>query len=192
MGTHPIFESDFDCLTVKIRMAFDDLVIPPLREFDDFFPGGNARFGSPNFNDLPRLNNRIINNLLYYQSNYFCIFLMILSLITFLYPTSVLTGTLLILGLVIGVQKVMVNKFEFDQLKKKYPGAALGLICSFGFFFFYLLNSVYMFLFGLLIPIVLIILHSMFRLRNLEKIGVKRTPMGVLLQELGQDGETFT
>ena len=24
---------------VKIRMAFDDLVIPPLREFDDFFPG---------------------------------------------------------------------------------------------------------------------------------------------------------
>ena len=25
--------------------------------------GGSARFGSPNFNDLPRLNNRIINNL---------------------------------------------------------------------------------------------------------------------------------
>lgn len=57
-----------------------------------------------------------------------------------------------------------------------------------------------MFLFGLLLPIILIILHSMFRLRNiknkmsnnLEKIGVKRTPMGVLLQELGQDGETFT
>ena len=79
---------------VKIRMAFDDLVIPPLREFDDFFPGnsfhffhcesycmsriisnlliftgGNARFGSPNFNDLPRLNNRIINNLERLQMN---------------------------------------------------------------------------------------------------------------------------
>ena len=29
----------FNVAIVKIRMAFDDLVIPPLREFDDFFPG---------------------------------------------------------------------------------------------------------------------------------------------------------
>ena len=33
------------------------------------FSGGNARFGSPDFNDLPRLNNRIINNLERLQMN---------------------------------------------------------------------------------------------------------------------------
>ena len=42
---------------------------------------------------------------------------MILSLITFLYPTSVLTGTLLILGLVIGVQKAMVNKVSLIRFE---------------------------------------------------------------------------
>lgn len=183
-----------------LAMPFEDIVIPPLRDFDDFFPGKNARFGSPNFNDLPRLNNRIINNLLYYQSNYFVVFLSLLCLITYLYPVSVLSGCLLTTLIVIIAQKAVQNKYEIDQLKRKHPGAIIGLLSLVSFFFFYLLDSVSMFLFGICLPLILIIVHAMFRLRNLknkmssnlEKIGVKRTPMGVLLQELGQDGETFT
>ena len=31
-------------------MAFDDLVIPPLREFDDFFPGNSFNFFSMTHN----------------------------------------------------------------------------------------------------------------------------------------------
>ena len=43
---------------------------PPLRSLDDFLLS-SARFALPDVRDLDRWNNRIINNLLYYQSNYF-------------------------------------------------------------------------------------------------------------------------
>lgn len=47
-----------------------DVQPPPLRSLDDFLLG-SARFAVPDVRDLDRWNNRIINNLLYYQSNYF-------------------------------------------------------------------------------------------------------------------------
>lgn len=43
---------------------------PPLRTLDDFLLS-SARFAVPDVRNLDRWNNRIINNLLYYQSNYF-------------------------------------------------------------------------------------------------------------------------
>lgn len=47
-----------------------DVQPPPLRTLDDFLLS-SARFAVPDVRDLDRWNNRIINNLLYYQSNYF-------------------------------------------------------------------------------------------------------------------------
>ncbi len=47
-----------------------DVQPPPFRTLDDFLLG-SARFSVPDVRNLDRLNNRIINNLLYYQSNYF-------------------------------------------------------------------------------------------------------------------------
>lgn len=47
-----------------------DVQPPPLRSLDDFLLS-SARFAVPDVRDLDRWNNRIINNLLYYQSNYF-------------------------------------------------------------------------------------------------------------------------
>lgn len=46
-----------------------DVQPPPLRSLDDFLLS-SARFAVPDVRDLDRWNNRIINNLLYYQSNY--------------------------------------------------------------------------------------------------------------------------
>lgn len=43
--------------------------LTPLRAWDDFFPGWE-RFAKPDTQDLARWNNRIANNLLYYQTNY--------------------------------------------------------------------------------------------------------------------------
>uniref|UniRef100_A0A3B3BK89 PRA1 family protein n=1 Tax=Oryzias melastigma TaxID=30732 RepID=A0A3B3BK89_ORYME len=42
---------------------------PPLRSLDDFLLC-SARFAVPDLRDLDRWNNRMINNLLYYQTNY--------------------------------------------------------------------------------------------------------------------------
>lgn len=43
--------------------------LTPLRAWDDFFPGWK-RFAKPDTKDVARWNNRIVNNLLYYQTNY--------------------------------------------------------------------------------------------------------------------------
>lgn len=43
--------------------------LTPLRAWDDFFPGWE-RFAKPDTKDLARWNNRLVNNLLYYQTNY--------------------------------------------------------------------------------------------------------------------------
>lgn len=43
--------------------------IAPLRPWDDFFPG-SERFAKPDVRDLAKWNNRVVSNLLYYQTNY--------------------------------------------------------------------------------------------------------------------------
>lgn len=43
--------------------------LTPLRPWDDFFPGAD-RFAKPDVKDLAKWNNRVISNLLYYQTNY--------------------------------------------------------------------------------------------------------------------------
>ena len=43
--------------------------LPPFRSLQDFIT--DARFSAPTINDLERLTNRTVNNLLYYQTNYF-------------------------------------------------------------------------------------------------------------------------
>nr|CAH7727020.1 unnamed protein product [Callosobruchus chinensis] len=44
--------------------------IAPLRPLDDFLLE-TARFQIPNFRDLEKWGNRVTSNLLYYQTNYF-------------------------------------------------------------------------------------------------------------------------
>lgn len=54
-----------DAMAVKMELA-------PLRKWDDFFPGTD-RFAKPEFSDLTKWNNRVISNLMYYQTNYFAV-----------------------------------------------------------------------------------------------------------------------
>lgn len=44
--------------------------LPPLRSLDDFILE-SARFQIPNVKDLDKWGNRVVQNLLYYQTNYF-------------------------------------------------------------------------------------------------------------------------
>lgn len=61
------------CMLVNVvnkGVKMVDFQPPPFRTLDDFLLG-SARFSVPDVRNLDRWNNRIINNLLYYQSNYF-------------------------------------------------------------------------------------------------------------------------
>ena len=61
-------------------MSGAQLQFAPFRKIDDAI-GGAENYVVPNLSDLARLSNRITNNLLYYQTNYFVIFLIIFVLI---------------------------------------------------------------------------------------------------------------
>lgn len=58
---------------------FSDLSFAPFRSLDDFILS-SARFQLPSFNELEKWSNRVLANLLYYQTNYFIasIFIVIL------------------------------------------------------------------------------------------------------------------
>ena len=65
--------------------------LAPLRSLDDFLLQ-SARFQLPNFNDFDRWSNRIQQNLVYYQSNYFLMMLAIFLLIGTFHPSKVILG----------------------------------------------------------------------------------------------------
>lgn len=57
-----------------------ELKLAPIRSLNDFLLE-SARFQIPNFKDLEKWNNRVVNNLIYYQTNYFILASIIFILI---------------------------------------------------------------------------------------------------------------
>jgi len=46
-----------------------ELRLAPIRSLNDFLL--DATWNVPNFSDIQKLNNRVVSNLIYYQTNYF-------------------------------------------------------------------------------------------------------------------------
>lgn len=57
-----------------------EVQVAPLRAWDDFFPGSD-RFARPDFKDISKWNNRVVNNLLYYQTNYLMVAAAVVSIV---------------------------------------------------------------------------------------------------------------
>jgi len=59
------------------------VALPPMRSLRDFLT--DAQFSSSTFNNMDRMNNRIIKNLIYYQSNYILTVIVIFLLVGYVY-----------------------------------------------------------------------------------------------------------
>lgn len=59
----------------------EQMQFAPFRSLVGDFFGQAENYAVPDLKDLARLSNRITNNLLYYQTNYFLVFLVIFVLI---------------------------------------------------------------------------------------------------------------
>lgn len=57
-----------------------DVQVAPLRSWDDFIPG-HDRFAVPDFKDISKWNNRVVSNLLYYQTNYLVVAAAVISIV---------------------------------------------------------------------------------------------------------------
>ncbi|XP_033472570.1 PRA1 family protein 2 [Epinephelus fuscoguttatus] len=169
---------------------------PPLRSLEDFLLS-SARFAVPDVRDLDRWNNRIINNLLYYQSNYLLSAVGILLIVGYFQPFQLCLGAMVVTVLFLGFVWVAENQAPVRRFRRNHPSISVFAILSASYLFISVLGSVAVFLFGIAFPVLLVLVHASVRLRSLknklenklESIGLKRTPMGLLLEALGQEQE---
>ncbi|KAM9393546.1 PRA1 family protein 2 [Pholidichthys leucotaenia] len=173
-----------------------DVQPPPLRSLDDFLLG-SVRFAVPDVRDLDRWNNRIINNLLYYQSNYFLSGLAFLLLVGYFQPFQLFVGGTVVALLFLGFVWAAENQAPIRRFRRNHPLISVLAILVASYLFLSVLGGVAVFLFGIAFPMLMVLIHASMRLRSLknklenklEIIGLKRTPMGLLLEAFGQEQE---
>ncbi|XP_059800284.1 PRA1 family protein 3-like [Hypanus sabinus] len=168
----------------------------PLRAWDDFL-FGSTRFAQPDFRDLAKWNNRVVSNLLFYQTNYFVVAVCVFLLIGFMNPLEIILGGAVVTVIFMGSVWASENKATIGNFKRQHPTFFVLAVLMMSYFFISIIGGVMVFLLGITLPLFLIFVHSSLRLRNLqnkfenkmEEVGLKKTPMGILLNALGQEQE---
>ncbi|XP_035596278.1 PRA1 family protein 3-like [Oncorhynchus keta] len=170
--------------------------LAPLRPWDDFFPGAD-RFAKPDFGDLAKWNNRVISNLLYYQTNYFAVAIVVFLIVGFLNPLGMFLGGAVVSLVFTCSVWAGENKNFIKNFKKKNPTLFVIAVMGTSYFLLSLCGGVMVFIFGITFPLLLILVHASLRLRNMknrlenkmEGVGMKKSPMGIILDLLDQQEE---
>ncbi|KAJ1109892.1 hypothetical protein NDU88_007249 [Pleurodeles waltl] len=173
--------------------------VAPLRAWGDFFPGTD-RFAWPDLKDISNWNNRVVNNLLYYQTNYLAVAAVIIAVVGFLNPVNMILGCAVVTALFMGFVWTSKNKEFIRKLKKQYPMMFVLAILVSSYFVISLFGGVMVFIFGITFPLLLTFIHASLRLRNMknkvenkmELAGLKKSPMGIVLDALEQQEENFS
>ncbi|XP_068188841.1 ADP-ribosylation factor-like 6 interacting protein 5b [Antennarius striatus] len=170
--------------------------LAPFRPMDDFFPGTD-RFARPDFRDLTRWNNRVVSNLMYYQTNYLALALGVFLVVGFLNPLGLFLGGAVVALVFMGSVWAGENQAVIKNFKRRNPAVfVLGVFVT-SYLLLSLFGGVTIFLFGISFPLLLILIHASLRLRNMknrlenkiEGAGLKKTPMGVIMDLLDQQEE---
>ncbi|KAG1942812.1 ADP-ribosylation factor-like 6 interacting protein 5a [Pimephales promelas] len=172
--------------------------IAPLRGWDDFYPG-SERFAKPDTRDLAKWNNRVVSNLLYYQTNYLVVAIIVFVLVGLMNPVSMFTGAIVVTSVFVGSVWAGENKAIIKNFKKENPTLFVFLVMVVSYFLMSLFGGVMVFLLGIKLPLLLIFAHASLRLRNMknklenkmESAGLKKSPMGIILEALGQQEENL-
>ncbi|XP_048874316.1 PRA1 family protein 3-like [Brienomyrus brachyistius] len=170
--------------------------LAPFRPWDDFFPGPD-RFAKPDLADLAKWNNRVINNLLYYQTNYFLVAIVFFLIVGFLNPIGMVLGGAVVSLVFVGSVWAAENKSVVKNFKKKNPMLFVIAVLGASYMLLSLCEGVMVFVFGITFPLLIILAHASLRLRNMknklenriEGVGLKKTPMGIILDALDQQEE---
>ncbi|XP_034538797.1 ADP-ribosylation factor-like 6 interacting protein 5a [Notolabrus celidotus] len=172
--------------------------LTPLRPWDDFFPG-SERFSKPDVKDLAKWNNRVVSNLLYYQTNYLALAVVAFLVVGFLNPLGMFTAMVVVSGVFMGSVWAGENRSAINTFKRQNPTAFVIAVMVASYVVISMLGSVVVFMTAITLPLALISAHASFRLRNMknklenkiEGAGLKRSPMGILLETLGQQEDNI-
>lgn len=170
--------------------------VAPLRPWTDFFPGSN-RFAKPD-KDFTKWNNRVVSNLLYYQTNYLSLVTSVFLLVGILKPLKTLIAIVVVSVVFVVSVWVGENGAAINNFKKQKPSAFIILIMVASCILISMLGSILVFMWAITLPLTLIFAHASCRKRNMQNklenkmdgFGLKKTFMGILLDSLGQQEET--
>lgn len=126
----------------------------PLRSLTDFLLE-SARFQLPNFGDFEKWGNRIVKNLLYYQTNYFILSAIELIIIGLVQPQKIFLGIIAIAAVFFAILMIYgPNKSASTQpLQSVNKYAVLGLLLGIAYIFLYMFDAVMLVAFAVLLPI---------------------------------------
>ncbi|XP_067230063.1 ADP-ribosylation factor-like 6 interacting protein 5a isoform X2 [Chanodichthys erythropterus] len=118
----------------------------------------------------------------------------------FMNPVSMFTGAAVIASVFIGSVWAGENKAIIKKFKKENPALFVFLVMVVSYFLMSLFGGVMVFLLGIKLPLLMIFAHASLRLRNMknklenkmESAGLKKSPMGIILEALGQQEENFS
>ncbi|XP_070701289.1 ADP-ribosylation factor-like 6 interacting protein 5a [Pempheris klunzingeri] len=167
--------------------------LAPLRPWDDFFPG-SERFAKPDVRDVSKWSNRVVNNLLYYQTNYLVLAVLGFLFVGFLDPVGMLAAVAVVSAVFLASVWAGENRAAISRFKRTSPAAFIVGVMAASCGVLSVLGSVTVFMSAVTVPLALVAAHASLRLRNLknkvenrmEGAGLKRSPMGLLLEALGQ------
>lgn len=126
----------------------------PLRSLGDFMLE-SARFQLPNFGDFEKWGNRIVKNLLYYQTNYFVLAALEVLIIGLVQPTKVICGLVAIAAILIAILAIYgPNKIQATQtIQNVNKYAVFALLIGIAYIFLYWFDAVLLVVFAALLPI---------------------------------------
>lgn len=183
----------------KVKAVSDGWELPPLRSMNDFLLE-SSRFQMPNFRDFEKWGNRVVNNLIYYQTNYIYMTIAVMLIVGSMHPSKMFFG--IVSMLVIWGQCLFVfsQNESVGTIKRQYPQLQIILTVVCACFVVYTVSSILLLLFSLLLSFCLTFIHASLRLRNLknkivnkiEGMGLERTPMGIFFKYFGMTEEFLT
>uniref|UniRef100_A0A1B0FGC6 PRA1 family protein n=1 Tax=Glossina morsitans morsitans TaxID=37546 RepID=A0A1B0FGC6_GLOMM len=177
-------------MSADVSEVIQKLELPPLRTLDDFALG-SARFQLPNLKDFDKWGNRVVKNLIYYQTNYFLMFITIYGIMVIFNPFKIVCG-LLVQAMMMAVllqffqkkNRILASHSAADN-QKWYMLAGALLV---GYLFLHFFDALLLSGFTLLLPFSLTFVHASLRLRNLKNKVANTmvnlsasTPMAVFL-----------
>ncbi|XP_008641820.2 PREDICTED: PRA1 family protein 3 [Corvus brachyrhynchos] len=117
----------------------------------------------------------------------------------FLSPLNMLIGGTVVVLVFLGFVWMSHNKDMLRKMKKQYPTTFVVAIMLSSYFLISYLGDVMVFMFGITLPLLLMFVHASLRLRNIqnklqnkmEGIGLKKTPMGFILDALEQQEDSI-
>lgn len=136
------------------QTAMNNFQFAPLRSLDDFLLE-SARFQLPNLSDFEKWGNRVVKNALYYQTNYFILAAIELTIIGLVQPMKIVLGVVAIAAFVFALLMIYgPNKSaSTQQLQSVNKYAVIGLLVGIAYIFLYMFDAVLLVMFAVLLPI---------------------------------------